>query len=175
MMQMLKAGGVEVLTDGERVADESNPRGYFELEAVKDLEATGRAGWLDAARGKAVKVVSPLVRRLPATRAYDIVFMQRSLEEVVASQNRMLSERGSPADASQDARVKDLYRAHVDETLRILAARPHVRVLVVQHADAMASPAGTAARVNRFLGGHLDEARMADAADPALHRTRART
>ena len=35
MMQMLAAGGMELLTDQVRRADEDNPRGYFELEAVK--------------------------------------------------------------------------------------------------------------------------------------------
>ena len=37
MMGMLKAGGVEILTDGLRKADEDNPKGYFELEPVKQL------------------------------------------------------------------------------------------------------------------------------------------
>ena len=35
MMQMLAAEGLQVLTDGQRTADQHNPRGYFELEAVK--------------------------------------------------------------------------------------------------------------------------------------------
>jgi hypothetical protein len=175
MMQMLKAGGLEIVTDGERAPDGSNPKGYFELEAVKELEKGGRPAWLDPARGKAVKVVSPLVRRLPATRAYDVVFMQRSLDEVLTSQNRMLADRGTPADHAEDDRVKELYRRHLDETLRILAARPHVRLLVVEHGDAVARPSETAERVNRFLGGHLDAARMAAIADPALYRNRART
>jgi hypothetical protein len=42
-MQMLASGGLPVLTDARREADESNPRGYYELEAVEDVR--GAAGW----------------------------------------------------------------------------------------------------------------------------------
>jgi hypothetical protein len=37
MMQMLSAGGMPVLSDGQRSADANNPRGYYELEPVKSL------------------------------------------------------------------------------------------------------------------------------------------
>src|ERR1019366_601197 len=37
MMQMLDAGGLPVLSDGERKADTDNPKGYFELERIKQL------------------------------------------------------------------------------------------------------------------------------------------
>jgi hypothetical protein len=175
MMQMLQAGGLEILTDAQRAPDGSNPKGYFELEAVKDLDKGGRPEWLSAARGKAVKVVSPLVRRLPSAYDYRVIFMQRDLDELVASQNRMLADRGTPQDDEQNDRIKGLYRAHVDETLRILRARPRVATLVVDHAEAVARPAEAAARVNDFLGGRLDVTRMAAAADPALYRNRGRT
>ena len=37
MMQMLAAGGLPVLSDGERRADTDNPRGYLEWERIKSL------------------------------------------------------------------------------------------------------------------------------------------
>ncbi|MEZ5284057.1 MAG: hypothetical protein R2712_04450 [Vicinamibacterales bacterium] len=58
-MQMLQAGGVPVASDGARAADDSNPRGYLELESVKGLDRVGDHAWLAACRGRAVKVVSP--------------------------------------------------------------------------------------------------------------------
>ena len=48
MMKMLQAGGLELLTDEIRTADEDNPRGYFELERVKQLKE--EHDWLDEAR-----------------------------------------------------------------------------------------------------------------------------
>src|SRR3954453_23767362 len=98
MMQMLRAGGLELVTDAVRIADDSNPKGYFELEAVKDLDKGAPAPWLADARGKAVKIVSSLIPYLPETSQYQVLFMTRNLDEVIASQNRMLAERGSPQD-----------------------------------------------------------------------------
>ena len=42
VMRMLEAGGLEIVTDGVRVADDSNPRGYYEDERVKRLESRCR-------------------------------------------------------------------------------------------------------------------------------------
>ena len=92
MMQMLEAGGMEVMTDGLRAADEDNLKGYFEYETVKALH-TDR-NWLPEARGKAVKIISELLKYLPETQTYRIIFLRRALEEVLASQDRMLVRRG---------------------------------------------------------------------------------
>ena len=42
MMQMLAAGGMSILTDGERQADVDNHRGYYEWERIKRKEREGR-------------------------------------------------------------------------------------------------------------------------------------
>jgi tetratricopeptide (TPR) repeat protein len=44
LMQMLEAGGMTILTDGVREADEDNPRGYFEFESVKKLGHCEQSG-----------------------------------------------------------------------------------------------------------------------------------
>lgn len=175
MMQMLEAGGLEVVTDALRPPDDNNPRGYFELEAVKDLDKGAPPAWLADARGKAVKIVSLLVRWLPDSYDYRVILMRRNLDEVIASQNRMLADRGAPQDETRHEHVKQLYQAHVDETLRILGARRCFSTLVVDYGQAVARPEETARRITRFLGVRLDIGRMADAADPALYRNRSTT
>ena len=84
MMQMLAAGGVPILSDGERVADADNPRGYCEWEKVKLLPKT--PDLIAEAEGKAVKVISQLLFSLPLSHEYKVIFLRRPLEEVVASQ-----------------------------------------------------------------------------------------
>ena len=59
MMQMLDRGGLDVLADGVRVADEDNPRGYYEFEPVKRTKQDD--SWLTQAAGKAVKMVHLLL------------------------------------------------------------------------------------------------------------------
>jgi hypothetical protein len=175
MMQMLQAGGLEILTDAVRAADGSNPKGYFEFEAVKALDKGAPPAWLAGARGKAVKIVSSLVRWLPDGHDYQVIFMQRNLDEVVVSQNKMLADRGVPADDAQNDRVKHLYQTHVQDTLQLLRGRRSVSMLVVDYSEALAQPAETARRVDRFLQRRLDVDRMAAAADPTLYRNRRST
>ncbi len=172
MMQMLQAGGLEILTDAVRTPDGSNPKGYFEFEAVKDLDKGPPPAWLTGARGKAVKIVSSLVRWLPESHDYQVIFMRRDLDEVILSQNKMLVDRGSHPDEAQNERVKHLYQTHVEDTLRLLRGRRSVSTLVVDYSETLARPVDTARRVDRFLRARLDVNRMAAAADPDLYRNR---
>ena len=98
-MRMLEAGGMPVVTDGVRVADDSNPNGYYELEQVKTLSTGGDTAWLARARGQAVKVISFLLTYLPESYDYQVIFMRRDLNEIVASQNKMLDARGESRGA----------------------------------------------------------------------------
>ena len=62
LMKMIEAGGLPLVTDGLRTADEDNPKGYYELERVKNLAEETDKGYLKGARGKGVKVISYLLR-----------------------------------------------------------------------------------------------------------------
>jgi hypothetical protein len=170
LMRMLQAGGIELLDDDQRAADEDNPRGYFELERVKRLEHDPDRGWVRAARGKALKVVSPLLRYLPRDNRYRVLLVLRDLDEVIASQNRMLERRGEP-NPLDDARTRELYAHHLDELRGLLARRPDIEVLELRYDAAIAGPQEVARRVSAFLG-RGDAAAMAAAVDPSLHRNR---
>ena len=93
MMKMLDQAGLELVTDRLRQADEDNPKGYFEYEPVKQLARSADRTWLDDARGKGVKIISTLLRELPAHYNYKVVFMRRDLSEILASQAKMLARR----------------------------------------------------------------------------------
>jgi hypothetical protein len=169
-MQMLAAGGVEVLTDGERTADEDNPRGYLELEQVKKIKQD--ASWLPAARGKAVKMISQLVFDLPASERYRVILMQRELEEVLASQETMLARLGRPIMPRDKLRAAfENQAARFDEWI---GRQTNMAVLRLVYAALVANPAGEAAQISDFLGGALDVQRMAAAVDPSLYRNRIR-
>ena len=171
-MKMLEAGGMAILTDGARQADEQNPNGYFELEAVKGLDKNGHASWLPDARGKAVKVVSHLLTWLPETYDYRVIFMERSLDEIIASQNKMLDGRGHSADTGDAARAKASFERHLDQTRRFLANRSCFRTLAVSYSETVQQPQAAAERIAAFLQNGLDVAAMAAVANPALYRNR---
>lgn len=170
-MAMLEAGGLATVTDGVRAADASNPRGYYEFERVKELDKPGEHEWLAGARGKAVKIISFLLTHLPESYDYRVVFMQRDLDEVLASQNTMLESRGGSPGAD-DARMRALYEEHLAQVDRFTKNRSCFSVLKLPYAAVVADPCAEAARVNAFLGGRLDVAKMAAVADRTLYRNR---
>lgn len=170
MMQMLAAGGMEVLTDGQRAADESNPRGYFELEAVKHTR--NERSWLTQAAGKAVKVVHLLLPHLPADRAYRVIFMQRDLGEVIASQRAMLLKQGRPAAALPDSKLAEVFEKQLADVHQWLSLNSNFQVLDIRHRDVIERPLAAAEQIAIFLGGNLDPRRMAASVEPSLYRQR---
>ena len=172
MMRMLEAGGLGVLSDGERAADIDNPQGYFELERIKNLEKETDKSYLRAARGKAVKVISFLIKDLPDENDYRVLFMRRDLDEVLASQQKMI-DRLESADADADAAaMKEAFRNDIARVRVLCRTRPNFTLCEVRYKDAIADPAAASRAVNAFLGGRLDEAAMRTAVDESLYRNR---
>ena len=170
VMQMVHAGGVPAVADGVRRADDDNPRGYFEFERVKALRTD--KGWLDAAAGKVVKVVHMLLAELPDDRDYRVLLLERDLDEVLASQRKMLDRLGKTGGGLSPDRMKAAFTAQLRAVDAMLAGRPRMPVLRLVYRDVVADPAASAAAINAFLGGGLDEAAMRAAVDATLYRNR---
>lgn len=168
MMRMLEAGGLAPLVDGIREADEDNPLGYYEFERVKKVKED--QGWLEDARGKVVKMVSTLLVDLPPRYTYRVVFMRRRIEEILASQRRMLLRNAKPWSEADDARMTGLYQAHLRQIEAWIARQRHLSALYVSYNELLASPREHADRVSAFLGGELDVARMVSVVDRNLYR-----
>ena len=170
-MQMIAAGGIEPLTDLLRVADTDNPRGYYELERVKNLRTD--KGWVAEGLGKVVKVIHMLVPELPPELQYRVVFMERNLQEVVASQSAMLARSGKAGAAIPGERLKVVYESQLKTVRAWLAERPQFKVLYVEHAAMIRETQAKARAINEFLGGDLKVDAMLQAVDPSLHRNKA--
>ncbi|MDP6662664.1 MAG: sulfotransferase [SAR202 cluster bacterium] len=171
-MKMLEAGGVPIVTDGKRTADESNPKGYYEFEPVMRLHEDPDKRWLTDVRGKAVKIISFLLPSLPEAHHYKVVFMHRDLREVMASQSKMLAKRGEEPGANADGdTLIASYRKDVEKTKRLLARRPCFDVLDVDYKAVLEDAAGEAARIAAFIGG-LDADAMEAVVDQQLYRNR---
>jgi hypothetical protein len=171
MMQMLKAGGVEILSDGNRAADPDNPQGYWEYEPVKSLRRDN--SWLKLAEGKAVKIISALLPYLDLDLTYKIILIKRPLAEVIASQRKMLQRLGKSGSTASVENLEDLFARLLAQTDRWLQTRRQMAVLAVQYRDAILKPENTARAVARFLGLPLDIAAMRDVVEPGLYRNRA--
>lgn len=172
LMKMLEAGGLPLVVDGQRVADEDNPKGYYEDERVKGLGQDRDRRWLGAARGKAIKIISYLLKDLPPQYNYRVLFMRRSLKEVLASQAKMLDRRGEASETGDD-RMKELFESDLWKASYLLKHQPQFDVLEVHYKDVVANAREQAERVSRFLGGDLDLDAMAAVVDRQLYRNRA--
>ena len=173
LMGMLAAGGLETVVDGIREADDDNPKGYHELEQVKEFDKGGDTSWLDDARGKCLKVISFLLQHLPSTHHYKILFVRRNLQEVLASQRTMLERRDESGGDASDEEMAKLFAAHLTKVERQLAARPNCEVLYIDHRATLNSPRAVAAQLNRFLDHRLDVEKMTAVVDQRLYRNRA--
>ncbi|MCP4444394.1 MAG: sulfotransferase [Myxococcales bacterium] len=169
MMKMLEAGGLEPIIDGIRSADNDNPKGYYELEAVKRTKEN--SSWVEPARGKVVKVISQLLQDLPTSEHYKVVFMRRNLDEVLASQQKMLVNRDEQDNAVDDD-MKSNFAGHVEEVEGWMRARENVDVLFVSYNRMQGESESQIARVAKFIDAGLDTDKMATVIDPALYRQR---
>lgn len=171
-MKMLEAGGLKVVTDGKRTADGDNPKGYYEDERVMDLAKTRDRSWLRDARGKAIKIISFLLKDLPDENDYKIVFMRREMAEVLASQQKMLDNREEQT-TTEDEAMAQMYAEHLQHTRFMLGYRRHFDTLYVDYKAALSDPEAAVAEIANFVGGDLDRRAMAEVVDPELYRNRA--
>ena len=170
MMQMLTAGGMPALTDGERQADADNPRGYFEWERIKLLPQ--QPDCIAEAEGKVVKVISQLLFALPAGREYRLIFMQRPLSEVVASQAEMIRRRGTTGAALPPAALIAGLRAHLNQVNSWLKDKANISVHRVEHHDVLREPLRVSESIQQFLNLPLDAVAMSRQIDTSLYRQR---
>ena len=173
MMRMLEAAGLPVMTDGERGADEDNPRGYYEFERVKGLPQD--VAWLPECRGKAVKVISRLMLHLPDTERYRVVFMRRNVEEILHSQSKMLERRGvdEQAHEAEHLAMKRNFILHLGEVEEFLASRSNFDTLFVSYNRLMHAPEVQVCRVAEFVGQLQRAETMRAVVEPSLYRQRA--
>ncbi len=172
MMKMLEAGGLPPLVDQVRQADMDNPQGYYEFERVKQLDK-GDVAWIGAAQGKVVKVISALLKHLPSDHSYKVIFMERTMSEVLASQRKMLSHRNESLPSAEDeARIGQVFARHVEETRRWLATQPNISTLSINYGQLLQDAPPHIIKIQQFLDQPLDGERMLAAIDPALYRNR---
>lgn len=169
LMRMLHEGGLPVQADQVRGADEDNPEGYFELEAVKRLEQD--ASWIGDCVGRAVKVVSFLLEHLPRNFEYRVLFLRRRMNEVLASQREMLRRRGE-ADKGDDENLRTLFETHVAQTLDWLRSHRNFRCIELDYNAILADPSSATDRICDFLGMDLDRRKMIACVNPRLYRQR---
>ncbi len=169
-MKMLEAGGIPPLTDQIREADSDNPKGYYEFERAKKLRE-GDVAWIPDAEGKVVKIIGALLVHMPPDYEYRVLFMRRNIKEILASQAKMLANRGEE-NTTDDEVLADLFAKHVRQVENWMESQSNLQYIDVNYNEMLADPAPHVKKINQFLGGSLDDAAMLAVVDPKLYRQR---
>ena len=170
MMKILAEGGLTIITDEERQADEDNPNGYFEIELSKKLK-DGEINWIYNAQGKVVKVISYLLEFMPDDLNYDIIFMEREIGEILASQKKML-ERRNETSTITDEEMDTQFRDHLKAVKYWVARKPNMRVKFVKYNEMVKTPETLCPELAEFLEKPLDVSAMSAVPNQSLYRNR---
>ena len=171
MMKMLAVGGLDIVSDEIRTADEDNPNGYFEFEPVKKL-VEGNFRWLADANGKGVKIISSLLEYLPREYQYKIIFMERDLQEVLASQQKMLKNRQEESLA-ENTKMRVQFEKHLYDLKYWLARQSNMDTLYISYNKMLADPKNGSTRIADFIGISMDVEKMLAVPSKKLYRNRA--
>jgi lipopolysaccharide export LptBFGC system permease protein LptF len=171
MMKMLEEGGIPILTDAIRGADNDNPNGYYEFELVKKLP-DGPNQWLADANHKAVKIISALLEHLPASYRYKIIFMEREPREILASQQKMLANRNEKSEIS-DTEMQEQFQKHLAAIKYWLARQPNMDVMYVDYNKMISKPENFCQAIADFIAIPVDVSKMLAVPNERLYRNRA--
>ena len=172
LMQMLQRGGLPVLTDGKRPADQSNPGGYFEHELARNPAKFPEL--LATARGHAVKIVAQLLPWLPnlLNVSYRVLLIERHPDEVIASQQTMLDREAKPGGSLGPDKLAKVFADQMLQVKKFLHAA-NIPTLIMNYNQTITDPQTTATRIATFLGQAVNPKAAATAVSTDLYRQRA--
>lgn len=171
MMQILEAAGIEPFTDNRRKSDESNPKGYYEHDAIKLLASNNEP--IHHAGGKATKVIAQLLPFLPMRYSYKIIFMKRDLDEVIQSQETMLKRLGKLNEESAVFNMKEAFESSLKRVERWAEPKRNVEILYLIYKDCVNDPEKAAEVLTEFLGREISEPQILRVVDSKLYRNKA--
>jgi len=170
VMQMLATGGVDIATDNIRKADRDNPKGYFEVEKVKKLK--NDANWLKDIKGKTIKIISPLLYHVLPTLRYKIIFVQRNMQEILDSQNKMYQRLQKNTPDIEDSVLAEKFNLHLKKIQDWIKKMNNIECLYVHYREILNDPFGHAQKIQEFLHLPLDIEAMSNVVDASLYRNR---
>ena len=173
MMKMLESGGMPLVIDHQRPADENNPHGYYEFEKTKYLQHNN--AWIDMACGKAIKIISWLLYYLPMNQSYKIIFMHRNIQEILASQQAMIHRLGTSMHSARDDDMEQIFTKHLQEIEHWLNQKTNISVLPIEYRDVLEQPIPIVKTITQFIDTSLNSTNMLSAIIPTLYRQRITT
>jgi len=169
LMQILRAGGIPTsFDDDSRPADESNPKGYYELEGGKIINKLMDGSFpLANYKGKFIKITAYGLRFLPPGN-YKIIYSERNIEEILDSMEKIIGKKDSNREETRDTFIKlnNLVKNSIQE-------REDMDILLINYNNIISNPENNISKIVDFLGMPSDIlGKMIDAVDNKLYRQR---
>lgn len=165
MMQIIERTNRPILSDGLREKDINNPEGYYELEAVKGIVKDN--SFLQGAKNKVIKIVTPLPLFIDKTLNYRVIFMRRDLEEILRSQEKMLGKDQS----SEREKFKTIYELHLKKTYAFFESN-NIPYLDVWYKELISNTEVELTKIIDFLELSEKWEDLANAVHPELYRNK---
>ena len=173
MMQILKAGGMDILTDNIRQPDTNNPRGYFEYEKVKSLQKDpGKSGWLAEAEGKAVKVIIQLTPYLPLDLNYSVIIMKRNIDEIMLSQEKMIENLGGKKSSVGNDILKKVFESQLSKNEEYLSEHSCFKIISINYNELIDSGQSILQNLSTFFDSKLNIKTAAGVIESSLYRSK---
>ncbi len=170
MMQVLLAGGMQILTDNFRKPDVNNPKGYFEYEKVKLLPRDNN--WIHEAEGKAVKIIVQLITYLPQDRQYSVIIMDRDPDEIIMSQNKMIENLGGNKPSISPSMLKQTFISQFEKAEKYLSENKCFNFFKVNYNELVMDDKEIIDELNIKLNLNLDVSKSKSIIDSSLYRNK---
>lgn len=168
LMQILKAGDVPIAFDDDRKADESNPKGYYELEGGKIINSLMEESFpFNKYKGQFIKITAYGIKFLPKGK-YKIIYSERHIEEILDSMEKM----AEITDENREETKKVFLKLNNMIKIKILN-RDDISCLFVNYNNTLSDPKTHIEEIHRYL--HLPNEKlekMVNVVDKRLYRQR---
>ncbi|GAI13017.1 unnamed protein product [marine sediment metagenome] len=165
-MQILDAGGLPVASDAKRKPDRSNPKGYLEVESIID-KLRDNPDYVFNFEDRVLKVIAYGLQSLPPGN-YKLIYMDRNIEEILDSMEKMMRARDEERDDTKKAFIKLNNKTKAD-----IKARGDMQVLFVNYNEILSNPKKHLEDIHCFLEEkNLDLEKMIEVVDEKLYRQR---
>jgi predicted ATPase len=170
MMQMLEASGLEVFTDNFRQADQDNPKGYYEHEAIKRLASDNRIVY--EANGKVLKVISSLIRFLPANMDYKIILMKRPVNEIVKSQDKLKENLNISSPKTTVFEMDKILENSFQKAKEFIVKQRNMDLLELEYGEVVNQNEAVIQNIIDFIGQDLNRDELRGEIDKSLYRNK---
>jgi hypothetical protein len=171
MMQILHAGGLTIAFDNLRLPDENNPKGYYELEGGKIINKLMNGSFsFDKHKGEFVKITAYGLKYLSQGN-YKIIYMERNIEEILDSMEKMAEIKGENRPETQKSFLKLNQMSK-----NFIANRDDIEVLYVNYNEMISNPEQSIRIIASFLNlSDVNLDKMTQSIDKKLYRQRRET